>query len=180
MKKWNLIGSFSHNILERSCSNVTFVTIAVFKFILKHLKNMKEGNLIVYQISQGQLFKIWMVFRCIDSDLWQLNLDHKLKIKGTQRCYSWMYIHVFYQNPQGELFKVWMVFRFVDSDLWQFLLQTQKGHKGFILEWTTFLWFIKIHKVNSSKYELYLNLLTVIFDRQIQLIYVFAKWQVLS
>ena len=36
MKKRNLIGSFSHNILKRSCSNVTFVTIAVFKFKLKH------------------------------------------------------------------------------------------------------------------------------------------------
>ena len=45
-----------------------------------------------------------------------LNLYHKVKIKVTQRCYSWLNIHVFYQNPQGE---VWMIFRFVDSDLWQ-------------------------------------------------------------
>ena len=41
--------SFSRNTyMERSCSNVTFVTIAVFKLILKRLKDMKEGNLIVF------------------------------------------------------------------------------------------------------------------------------------
>ena len=60
-----------------------------------------------------------MVFRFVDSDFWLLNLYHKVKIKVTQRCYSWLNIYVFYHNPQGELFKVWMIFRFVDSDLWK-------------------------------------------------------------
>ena len=74
---------------------------------------------VLYQNPQGELSKVWMVFRFVDSDFWLLNLYHKDKIKVTQRGYSWLNIHVFYQNPQGELFKVWMIFRFVNSDLWQ-------------------------------------------------------------
>ena len=187
---------------------------------------------VLYQNPQGELFKVWMVFRFVDSDFWLLNLYHKVKIKVTQRCYSWLNIHVFYQNPQGELFKVWMIFRFVDSDLWQmnlyhkhkrdteisvlneyefnmnccymffkgsnFYLQITHWY-DFIQAWTDVTHFFKVslenfpqsehlygfinmetlkffqerflttlnlyHKQgNSSKYELTLDLLTVIFD----------------
>ena len=34
---------------------------------------------VFYQNPQGELFKVWMVFRFVDSDLWQLNLYHKHK-----------------------------------------------------------------------------------------------------
>ena len=67
---------------------------------------------VLYQNPQGELFKVWMVFRYVDSDIWQLNLYHKHKRDKKD-------MHVFYQNPQGEIIKVWMVFRFVDSDIWQ-------------------------------------------------------------
>ena len=34
---------------------------------------------VLYQNPQGELFKVWMVFRYVDSDIWQLNLYHKHK-----------------------------------------------------------------------------------------------------
>ena len=34
---------------------------------------------VFYQNLHGELFKVWMVFRFVDSDLWQLNLYHKHK-----------------------------------------------------------------------------------------------------
>ena len=45
---------------------------------------------------------------------------------------------------------------------------TQKGQKGFTLEWIC-MCFIRIHKVKSSKYEWSLDLLTVIFDSWISI-----------
>ena len=48
------------------------------------------------------------------------------------------------------------------------LSQTQKGQKGFTLEWIC-MCFIRIHKVKSSKYEWSLDLLTVIFDSWISI-----------
>ena len=77
---------------------------------------------------------------------------------------------MFYQNPQGEIFKVWMVFIFHDNDVWQLkwcmtvesLSHTQRGYWFYSL--MIFICFIKIHKVNSSKYEWSLDLLTVIID----------------
>ena len=118
-----------------------------------------------FQNPQGELFKIWKAY-CVDSDLWQLNLYHKHR-RDTN---SWMNIHVFYQNPQGEIFKVWMVFIFHDNDVWQLkwcmtvesLSHTQRGYWFYSL--MIFICFIKIHKVNSSKYEWSLDLLTVIID----------------
>ena len=32
-----------------------------------------------YQNPQGELFKVWMIFRFVNSDLWQMNLYHKHK-----------------------------------------------------------------------------------------------------
>ena len=34
---------------------------------------------VFYQNPQGEIFKVWMVFRFVGSDLWQLNLYHKHK-----------------------------------------------------------------------------------------------------
>ena len=34
---------------------------------------------VLFQNSQGELFRIWVAFRCVGSDLWQLNLYHKHK-----------------------------------------------------------------------------------------------------
>ena len=34
---------------------------------------------VLYQSPQGELFKVWMVFRLVASDIWQLNLYHKQK-----------------------------------------------------------------------------------------------------
>ena len=34
---------------------------------------------VLYQNPQGELFKVWMIFRFVDSDLWQMNLYHKHK-----------------------------------------------------------------------------------------------------
>ena len=34
---------------------------------------------VFYQNPQGEIFKVWMVFRFVDSDIWQLNLYHNHK-----------------------------------------------------------------------------------------------------
>ena len=52
-------------------------------------------------------------------------------IKVTQRCYSWLNIHVFYQNPQGELFNEWSLdLLTVIFDTWIFITNT-KGTQRF-------------------------------------------------
>ena len=59
----------------------------------------------------------------------------------------------------GGPWLVWLLTTIVELNIYH-------KHKGFILEWI-FMCFIKIHKVNSSKYEWSLDLLTVVFDRWI-------------
>ena len=52
-------------------------------------------------------------------------------IKVTQRCYSWLNIHVFYQNPPGELFNKWSLdLLTVIFDRWIFITHT-KGTQRF-------------------------------------------------
>ena len=59
---------------------------------------------VLYQNPQGELFKVWMVFRFVDSDIWQLNLCHKQK--RAKKVLFMKSIHMFFQNLPGEIFKV--------------------------------------------------------------------------
>ena len=59
---------------------------------------------VLYQDPQGEIFKVWMVFRFVDSDIWQLNLCHKQK--RAKKVLFMKSIHMFFQNLPGEIFKV--------------------------------------------------------------------------
>ena len=59
---------------------------------------------VFYQNPQGEIFREWMVFRFVDSDIWQLNLCHKQK--RAKKVLFMKSIHMFFQNLPGEIFKV--------------------------------------------------------------------------
>ena len=80
------------------------------------------------QTQKGELFKIWTVFRFVDSDLWLLKLYHQVKIKVIQKCNSWLNIHKV--NSSKYELSLGLVSLTVES-----LSQRQKGHKGFSLGW---------------------------------------------
>ena len=63
---------------------------------------------VFYQNPQGEIIKVWMVFRFVDSDIWQLNLH--LKHKRDTKVLFMKSIHMFFQNLPCEIFKLWMVF----------------------------------------------------------------------
>ena len=94
---------------------------------------------VFYQNPQGEISKVWMVFRFVDSGIRQLNLCHKQK--RDRKVLSMKSINMFFLNLPGEIFKVWKV----DSDIWQMnLYHLHKGEIGFTLEWM-FMCFIRIH-----------------------------------
>ena len=120
---------------------------------------------VFYQNPQGELFKVWMVFRFVDRDIWQLNLYHKHK-RDTKVLFM-KNIHMFFLKSTRWNLQImnglWISWQWSLTD--ESLSHTHRGHRFYSL--MIFMCFIKIHKVNSSKYEPSLDLLTVIFDRQI-------------
>ena len=72
---------------------------------------------VFYQNPQGEIIKVWMVFRFVDSDFWLLNLYHKVNNKSdTKVLFLIEYSCVLSKSTRWTL--QWMIFRFVDSDLW--------------------------------------------------------------
>ena len=70
---------------------------------------------VLYQNPQSKLFKVWMVFRFVDSDFWLLN--HIVNNKSdTKVLFLIEYSCVLSKSTRWTL--QWMIFRFVDSDLW--------------------------------------------------------------
>ena len=96
---------------------------------------------VLYQNPQGELFKVWMVFRFVDSDIWLLNLYHKHK-RDTNVLFM-KSIHMFFQNLPCEIFKYeWSLNKLaVIFDRWIFITYT----KG-----TQVLFFNDIHVLYQS------------------------------
>ena len=80
---------------------------------------------VLYQNPQGELFKVWMVFRFVDSDIWLLNLYHKHK-RDTNVLFM-KSIHMFFQNLPCEIFKYeWSLNKLaVIFDRWIFITYTK-------------------------------------------------------